>query len=118
MAAPSRVRTFLLAVFMMALLGGLCLFMKHFGLFGPMNEYAYFGALTVLIALYGCSAAASAYYGFRGGPEAAKYSTEEELDQEGRTRATLAFEKGALRALLAIGLPGFLAWLLVYFVVV
>jgi len=60
MAVSSRVRMFVIAVLMMVPLGGLCLFMKHFGLFGPMNEYAYFGALTVLIALYGCSAAASA----------------------------------------------------------
>ena len=117
MAAPSHVKTIVLGAFMIVPLGALCLLMRHFRLFGPMNEYAYFGALTVLIALYGFSAASSAYYGFRGGPEAAKYQTEQELDREGRTRATAAFEKGALRALLVIGAPGFVAWVLTYFII-
>jgi hypothetical protein len=82
-----------------------------------MNEYAYFGALTVVIALYGYAAASSAYYGFRGGPEAANYPTEQELDWEGRTRASAAFEKGALRGCLVIGAPGFVAWLVTHFLI-
>jgi hypothetical protein len=117
MAAASGAKTTIFAALMVAPLLGACLLIKHFRVFGPFGQYAYFGMLTVVIALFGFAAASSAYYGFRASPEAANYPTEKELDWEARTRSSAAFETGALRGLFVIGIPGFAAWVLAHFVI-
>jgi hypothetical protein len=98
---------------MLIALSILCAIVERYQTFGPINEFVYFAALTVVIAFHGQAAASRAYYGFRAGPDAVNCSTEEELDSEGRRRASTAFEEGAKRGLLVAGIPGFVAWLLV-----
>lgn len=82
--------------------------------FGSLHDYGYCTTVVVLIFLYGQAAATHAYYKLTQGPEATQYKTEEELDSEGRRRASIAFEKGSLRGLLVVGIPGFLAWILTH----
>ena len=82
--------------------------------FGSLTDYAYWTCVVFLIFLWGQSAATAEYRSLQESPEAEQYKTEEELDSEGRRRASIAFEKGALRGLFIVGIPAFLLWVLVH----